>query len=115
MSKRQLDIANDFRNEFHKRIEFLEKSISVIVPITKEDEELLKIGINMLTSFDEELQSAESLREFSEFIDIEKLTENWEEVKNRANTTSMAVPDSIHFGKPLDEMINEMGSPDEDD
>ena len=83
--------------------------------ITKEDEKLLKIGINMLTSFDEELQSAESLREFSEFIDIEKLTENWEEVKNRANTTSMAVPDSIHFGRPLDEMIDEMGSPDEDD
>lgn len=107
MSKRQLDVANDFREEFHKRVEFLQKSISVIIPITDEDANLLKMGVEMLTSFDEELQSAETLRDFSEFVDVEQLANQWPDIKQKAETTSMAVPDSIYFGKPLNEAVAE--------
>lgn len=107
MSKRQLDVANDFREEFHKRVEFLQKSISVIIPITEEDANLLKMGVEMLTSFDEELQSAETLRDFSEFVDVEQLANQWPDIKQKAEMTSMAVPDSIYFGKSLNEAIAE--------
>ena len=59
MSKLQMDVVNDFKAQFHKRVEFLRQ------------------GIDMLVSFDEELQDSESLRELSDLVDLDELTKKW--------------------------------------
>lgn len=100
MSKRQLDIADDFRKEFHKRADFLSKSLSIIRPITEEDKRLLQVGMDMLSSLDEELQRAETLRDFAEILDVEKLEANWEDVKKVADQRASQMADEFHFGDP---------------
>ena len=95
MSKKQLEAVNDFRNELHKRVEFLSDALSIIIPITKEDEEMIKVGIDMLTSFDNELQSAQSLRELSEYVDVDKITEQWEDTKELINRRARSMTDEI--------------------
>lgn len=77
MSKLQMDVVNDFKEQFHKRVEFLKESIQIIIPMTEEDKELIQQGIDMLVSFDEELQDSESLRELSDLVDLDELTEKW--------------------------------------
>ena len=77
MSKLQMDVVNDLKAQFHKRVEFLRESMQIIIPMTEEDRQLMQQGIDMLVSFDEELQDSESLRELSDLVDLDELTKKW--------------------------------------
>ena len=59
MSKLQMDVVNDFKSQFHKRVEFLRESMQIIIPMTEEDKQLMQQGIDMLVSFDEDSLSLE--------------------------------------------------------
>lgn len=83
MSKRQVELAKDFRKYVHERVQFLVQSLPIIVPLTEEDSKKMRIGIDMIQSIDEKLQKAETARDFSEIIDLDDIEDTWPLLKNQ--------------------------------
>lgn len=85
MSKYQVELAKDFRDYVHERVQFLVQSLSIITPLTEEDSKAMRIGIDMIQTIDEKLQNASTAYEFGEILNLEDIEESWPMLKQQLN------------------------------
>lgn len=79
MSKELFDKAESFRREFVSCLNYLEESLPIIIPQTKEDEVKMGVGLNLLSRIQDELNQAQDLTDFDQILDLDELEDSWDE------------------------------------
>lgn len=84
------EILEDFKKTFHEKTKNLLTAVTIINCINESDEYLMKTGVQMLKSFDEELQQCSCASEMNELVDVEQLYDKWKDMHEMLNRTTCA-------------------------
>lgn len=77
----------EFKSKTISTLSDIINMVQCIIPIDSRDKKILENGVDKLQEFKNRLERAESLRELSEFIDINKLVSEYDSVRREVDTT----------------------------
>lgn len=82
MSKVQYDTFLEMRSYFQSELSVLKDVIPMLIPVDEEDDQAFRLLMNMLDDLNNRMQSATSLSDISDIIDLDALEEDWDDQKH---------------------------------
>ena len=83
MSRIQYDTFLEMRTYFQTELNALKEVIPLLIPVNDDDANMFQLLINMLDDLNNRMQSATSLNDVSDFIDLDALECDWSEQKEQ--------------------------------
>lgn len=95
-----------FKDRTISTLQDIVNMVQCIVPIDSKDKNILIEGIDKLEEFKNNLEKAESLREMSEFIDIDKLMVEYDDIKQEVDK-SITYASYCKFMEKIESMVDD--------
>jgi len=74
---------NEFKEELVSNLSTLVKIIPLFIPADDIDKKILTVGLDMLETLKNDIEATETIGELSRYVNISKLEENWEDMKEK--------------------------------